>query len=149
MIEFICLPFSKLSLEQLYDIMVLRQEVFVVEQDCPYLDADGKDQLSWHLMGYDEQRQLVAYTRLVPKGISYENYVSIGRVANAETVRGKGVGKQLMKESIVWSQKLFPRESIKISAQSYLLKFYTELGFQAVGEEYMEDNIPHTAMIKK
>ncbi|MFK7933989.1 MAG: GNAT family N-acetyltransferase [Saprospiraceae bacterium] len=147
MITYSCLSFSELSLQQLYALMALRQQVFVVEQDCPYLDADGKDQLSHHLLGYDEDGDLVAYTRMVPPGISYEKYASIGRVVNAEKIRGKGVGKLLMQTTIHCVRRLYPNAPIKISAQSYLLKFYTELGFDAVGEEYLEDNIPHTAMI--
>ncbi len=146
MINWLCCPFDKLSLQQLYDIMVLRQEVFVVEQDCPYLDADGKDQASWHLMAYQGD-DLVAYTRIVPQGVSYEHYVSIGRVVNSEKVRGQGIGQELMQRSIQECHSLFGEQKIKISAQVYLLRFYTNLGFQAVGEEYLEDGIPHTAMI--
>ena len=145
-LNYICPSFNELSLQQLYDIMVLRQEVFVVEQDCPYLDADGKDQMSHHLMGYLDG-QLVAYTRLVPKGISYENYISIGRVITAQSVRRDGYGKGLMKRSIEQIRKLYGEQDIKISAQCYLLKFYKGLGFQPIGEEYLEDDIPHIAMI--
>lgn len=148
MIEWSCIPFEELSLQQLYDTMALRQLVFVVEQDCPYLDADGKDQASWHMMGYKNE-ELVAYSRVMPKGISYEKYCSIGRVVTAQSVRREGVGKTLMEHSISWCKKLFPAEGVKISAQSYLLKFYQSFAFQPVGEEYMEDGIPHTAMILK
>jgi len=146
--EIICLPFQELTLDQLYAIMQLRQEVFVVEQDCPYLDADGKDQNSYHLMIWDENN-LAAYTRLVPKGISYEQYVSIGRVVNQKDYRGKGIGKTLMEASISWCQKLFPKEDIKISAQCYLEKFYTALGFIDIDKKYLEDGIPHMAMVWK
>jgi len=145
-LEYICPPFNELSLQQLYDIMVFRQEVFVVEQDCPYLDADGKDQMAHHLMGYLDG-QLVAYTRLLPKGGSYENYISIGRVITAQSVRRDGYGKGLVKRSIQEIRTLYGAFDIKISAQCYLLKFYKELGFQPVGKEYLEDNIPHIAMI--
>jgi ElaA protein len=148
MVNFFCKPFSEFSLEELYEVMALRQEVFVVEQDCPYLDADGKDQVCWHLLGYENDK-LVAYTRLVPVGISYEKYPSIGRVITAEKVRGRGVGIQLMKESIRHCEALFGKMSIKISAQCYLLKFYNSLGFKGIGEEYLEDGIPHVAMIRK
>ncbi len=148
MVNYTCKAFSELTLDQLYAIMVLRQEVFVVEQDCPYLDADHKDQDSYHLMGWDENNNLVAYTRLVPKGISYENYISIGRVITSQLVRRQGVGIELMNKSIEKIRELFgEREPIKISAQVYLLRFYNSLGFQEKGEEYMEDGIPHTAMI--
>lgn len=138
--------FQELSLNELYEIMVLRQIVFVVEQDCPYLDADGKDQKSFHLLGYDEDEDLVAYARLVPKGISYEDAVSIGRVVNGSKVRGKGVGKQLMEIAIKETKRLFGNEKISISAQCYLQQFYENLGFQMVGESYLEDDIPHVKM---
>ncbi len=148
MVNYICKPFNELTLDQLYAIMVLRQEVFVVEQDCPYIDADNKDQDSYHLMGWNEENQLVAYTRLVPKGISYEDYISIGRVITSKLVRKQGVGIELMKKSIDKIRELFgTNEPIKISAQVYLLRFYNSLGFKEKGEEYLEDGIPHTAML--
>ncbi len=142
---FFCRPFSQLSLDQLYAIMVIRQEIFVVEQDCPYLDADGKDQESWHLMGFDEGK-LAAYTRLVPQGLSYPEYVSIGRVVVAMDSRGKGYGKILMEESIRRCRDVFGEQAIKISAQSHLEAFYRSLGFEPTGAEYLEDGIPHMAM---
>lgn len=148
MVNYICKQFKDLSLEELYAIMVLRQEVFVVEQDCVYLDADGKDQIAWHLMGY-ENEALVAYTRLVPAGVSYEKYPSIGRVITTEKVRGKGIGVKLMQESIRHCEALFGKNPIKIGAQVYLLKFYNSLGFERVGKDYLEDGIPHLAMIRK
>ena len=144
--DIICLPFNKLSLDQLYAVMRLRQEVFVVEQDCPYLDADGKDQESEHLMIF-EKGELVAYTRLVPPGISYINYSSIGRVVNSKKFRGEGLGKKLMEQSIQECLRLFPNHPIKISAQCYLEKFYKELGFKDLGSRYDEDGIPHMGMI--
>ena len=144
--QFYCIPFYSLNLEQLYDIMRLRQQVFVVEQDCPYLDADGIDQDSLHVMGYQNE-ELVAYTRLVPKGISYDNYASIGRVITTQAIRGKGIGKELMEVSIQQLFQHFGKQTIKISAQSYLLRFYEDLGFHSTGKEYLEDNIPHTAML--
>ncbi|MEO0339321.1 MAG: GNAT family N-acetyltransferase, partial [Bacteroidota bacterium] len=127
----------------------LRQAVFVLEQDCPYIDADGKDQASWHLCGRDQEGILVAYTRIVPKGISYADHVSIGRVITSQSVRQMGVGRVLMEETIAACGYLFGKEAIKISAQSYLIKFYQSLGFERIGEEYLEDGIPHLAMIKK
>ncbi len=148
-IWFSYLPFQELSLQQLYQIMQLRQEVFVVEQNCPYLDADGKDQVGYHLMGQDTNSQLMAYTRLLPKGISYEQYVSIGRVVTSPKTRGTGIGKLLMQESLKAIEALFPATDIKISAQCYLIKFYESFGFQTVGESYLEDDIPHIAMIRK
>ena len=145
--NFDCYAFEELTLVQLYKIMKLRQEVFVVEQNCPYLDADDKDQESFHLVSWDKQGAAVAYVRLLPKGVSYEKYASIGRVVTSKSIRGSGGGKKLMQEALVWSEKLFPGAPLKISAQSYLLKFYRELGFQPVGEEYLEDDIPHWAMV--
>lgn len=147
MLQYFCYRFQDLSLEQLYEIMALRQMVFVVEQDCPYLDADGKDYDCWHLFGKDELGKILSYTRLVPEGISYEKYVSIGRVVTSEKLRGQGAGKELMVKSIEWCKKLFPEKKIKISAQCYLDKFYTDLGFAKTGEYYDEDNIPHMGMI--
>lgn len=138
--------FEELSLSELYEIMVLRQVVFVVEQNCPYVDADGKDQLSFHLLGYDDNEDLVAYARLLPKGISYKDAVSIGRVVNSSKVRGKGVGKQLMEIAIQETKRLFGNEKITISGQCYLQEFYENLGFEIIGESYLEDDIPHFKM---
>lgn len=148
MIQFHCLFFDELTLTQLYDAMALRQSVFVVEQNCPYLDADGKDVSSWHVLGYDDNSgRLVAYTRLLPKGLTYVDYASIGRVLTAPSVRGQGTGRRLMLESLRQAKRLFGEVPIKISAQSYLIQFYRELGFVPVGEEYLEDGIPHMGML--
>ena len=154
MIEFTYKPFAELTVYELYDIMALRQEVFVIEQNCPYLDADGKDLKGWHLMGrhiFDENTEgvLVVYTRLLPKGVSYDDYASIGRVVSSASVRGSGAGKILMQKSIAMMEQLFPNDPVKIGAQTYLLKFYESLGFESTGEEYLEDDIPHTTMILK
>jgi ElaA protein len=145
--KYSCLPFKDLNVNELYEIMALRQEVFIVEQNCPYLDTDGKDLHSWHLMGRNEAGKLIAYTRLLPVGISYPDYASIGRVVSAPLVRGSGAGKHLMQKSIEMCLYLFNQAPIKIGAQSYLLRFYESLGFQSTGEEYLEDGIPHTKMI--
>lgn len=146
MLSFSCLPFDQLTPYELYDIMALRQEVFVVEQNCPYLDADGKDLHSWHLMGRDVQGKLICYTRLLPEGLSYDGYVSIGRVVSSPAARGAGAGKILIRRSIDMCRHLFGNQPIKIGAQTYLLKFYARFGFQSTGEEYLEDGIPHTKM---
>lgn len=148
-LHFHCLHFRQLALKELYDLLQLRQEVFVVEQDCPYLDADGKDQASYHLLGYDKKEQLQAYTRLVPRGVSYPDYASIGRVITSQHIRRTGMGKLLMQESIKWAAGLFPDTPLKISAQCYLIDFYQGLGFKPVGEEYLEDDIPHIGMVKQ
>jgi len=147
MVTFTCIPFDDLSPHTLYEILALRLEVFSVEQNCPYQDCDGKDLQSWHLMGRDESGKLVCYTRLLPMGVAYDDYVSIGRVVSAPTARGTGVGKVLMAESIKMCRQLFGNQVIKIGAQTYLLKFYEGFGFQSTGEEYLEDGIPHTKMI--
>ena len=145
---FNCLPFQKFSLNELYDVMALRQEVFVVEQNCPYLDADGKDPDCYHLLGYEANGQLVAYTRLIPPGLVYEHYAAFGRVVTSPIVRGKGFGRLLMDATLEWIQQLYGNHPVKISAQSYLIPFYESYCFSKVGEPYLEDNIPHVAMVK-
>jgi ElaA protein len=138
--------FNDLTQHELYEIMQLRQEVFVVEQNCPYLDADGKDVYGYHLMGKDDQHELQCYTRLLPEGISYSGFVSIGRVINSSKIRGKGFGKELMHISIQQIKELYPGLPIKIGAQAYLKKFYESFGFIDLGTPYLEDNIPHILM---
>lgn len=139
--------FDELTPYQLYAILQLRNEVFVVEQNCVFQDADDKDQSSWHLMGFDDNK-LVAYTRLVPPGMAYEE-PSIGRVVTSPLVRRFGAGRQLMQHSIDSVYNLFGYAQIKIGAQLYLKKFYESFGFEQVGEEYLEDGIPHIYMIKQ
>ncbi|MDF1694747.1 MAG: GNAT family N-acetyltransferase [Saprospiraceae bacterium] len=148
MLHFECIPFYKLTLDQLYEILKLRQEVFVVEQNCPYLDTDDKDQVSYHILGKDDHGVLQAYTRIVPPGVSYEGYSSIGRVITSEAIRGKKMGNPLMQFSIDHCEKQWPQHAIKLSAQTYITKFYANLGFKTVGQEYLEDDIPHIAMIR-
>lgn len=145
---FKCLPFNQLDIFQLYKIMALRQEVFVVEQNCPYLDADGKDLKGWHLLGLSTENQIVAYARLLPKGISYPDYPSIGRIATSAVARGTGAGRALVQEALLECNRLFGNEPIKIGAQLYLLKFYQSFDFESVGEEYLDDGIPHIEMIR-
>lgn len=147
MLQFSCIPFDLLTAGELYQIMALRQEVFVVEQNCPYLDADGKDLHAWHLMARDGEGCLLAYTRLLPEGVSYPGYTSIGRVVSAPAARGTGAGREIVRRSIAMCRHLFGETPIKIGAQSYLLAFYSSLGFRSTGEEYLEDGIPHTKMI--
>jgi len=142
-------PFAALTLDELYEAMVLRQEVFVVEQNCPYLDADGKDQHGWHLLGRDDTGRLVAYVRIFPAGVSYPEYPSIGRVVTSPSVRGKGYGRELMEVAIETLYGLFGPSPIKIGAQQYLQEFYESLGFRSTGEEYLEDGIPHVRMVRE
>jgi len=136
-------PFKELTSLELYKILKLRSEIFVIEQNCVYQDLDDKDIAAYHLLG-SEKGKLIAYSRVLGPGVSYSNYSSIGRVCNN---RHLGLGKILMEEAIRKCNELFPMYSIKISAQSYLLKFYADLGFEKIGEEYLEDQIPHIAMI--
>ena len=147
-LHYYCLPFHQLSTREFYALMALRQEVFVVEQSCPYLDADGKDIPAHHLLGYNEEGQLLAYSRLLPKGVSYEAYPSFGRVATAPSIRGKGRGRELMEKTLEWMERLYGEQVVKISAQSYLIPFYESLGFHTVGKQYLEDNIPHVGMVR-
>jgi len=137
--------FRELRIDTLYQIMVARQEVFVVEQNCPYLDADGFDDKALHLCGF-WNGELVAYSRLFAPNIKYAE-ASIGRVLTTKPIRRKGIGKQLMTEAIAYCHQLFPGASIRISAQSYLESFYGELGFVPVSDEYLEDGIPHHEML--
>jgi ElaA protein len=146
MIEWTCKKFTDLSPSELYEIMKLRAAVFVVEQKCAYQDADGKDSNAHHVMGYDEQKSLIAYSRILPAGVSY-NEPSIGRVVSATNYRGKGIGKELMKETMRALKTMYGNVPVRISAQCYLLKFYTDLNFKIVGNEYLEDNIPHCEML--
>jgi ElaA protein len=145
MITWICKPFNELSLNELYAILQLRNEVFVVEQNCVFQDADNKDQPSFHLMGW-HQSALMAYTRLVPPGLSYEE-PSIGRVVTSITARGSGIGRRLMQESISECRKLFGNRVIRIGAQLYLKEFYASLGFIPTGGIYPEDGIDHIQML--
>lgn len=138
--------FHDLTNRQLYEILQLRQIVFVVEQDCPYLDCDDKDQEAYHICLVKDD-QLIAYTRVLGPGISYENYASIGRVVNHPKFRKQGFGKSIMKASISFCKDQYPSKSIKISAQCYLDSFYQNLGFVPTGESYLEDGIPHQSMI--
>ena len=137
--------FDELTTAELYAILQLRNEVFVVEQNCPYQDADDKDQKSFHLMGWHGD-VLAAYARIIPAGISYTE-ASIGRVVTSLKYRGAGAGKQLMQLSISKTLDVFKTHTIKIGAQLYLKKFYEGLGFEQSSEQYLEDNIPHIEML--
>lgn len=143
-LKWIFKEFNELEAVELYAILKLRNEVFVVEQNCVYQDADDKDQRSWHFAGWDG-KNLVAYTRIIPPGVAYPE-ASIGRVVTSPKYRKTGAGRILMQESIskVFSQ--FNCSKIKIGAQVYLTKFYESLGFLKSGNEYLEDGIPHIEM---
>ena len=139
--------FDELTIHELYQILRLRSEVFVVEQDCVYQDVDNKDQKALHVIGLKGD-EVVAYTRIFKPGDYFDN-VSIGRVVVRQDQRKYGLGKQIMLATMAAIDQRFPNKPIEISAQSYLLKFYTDLGFSAFGEEYLEDGIPHRRMLKK
>ncbi len=147
-LEWSCKGFYELSLDELYEILFLRQEVFVVEQDCPYIDADGKDQKSLHLAARLDGK-LVAYTRLLPTGYYYDDAAAIGRVITAASVRKHGYGVELMERSVSEIHKRFNNPRIRLSGQCYLKKFYRKFGFEEVGEEYLEDGIPHIEMVRE
>ncbi|KGP63209.1 acetyltransferase [Legionella norrlandica] len=137
-------PFSELTAQQLYGILALRADVFIVEQHCPYLDPDGKDLFAMHLLGM-EYGSLAAYLRLFPP-TEIENYITFGRVVTARSARTKGYGKKLIHELLIYCDKNYPDIPIQCSAQNYLQKFYERFGFKAYGESYDEDGIPHIAM---
>jgi len=138
--------FNQLTLTTLYDLLQLRSEVFVVEQDCVYQDIDGKDKKALHVLGYKEEK-LVAYTRLFKAGDYFEE-ASVGRVVVSENERKHKYGNDIMKASITAINSYYKTDTILISAQTYLKRFYNSLGFFEIGEEYLEDGIPHIKMKK-
>jgi ElaA protein len=141
--------FKELNTTELYQILQLRNAVFIVEQNCPFQDLDDKDFQCYHLIGFDtDSQRIVAYTRIVPAGISYEE-ASIGRVVTSPSARGGGVGKVLMQKSIELLEELFGGVPIRIGAQYYLKKYYESFGFQQVGEIYLEDGIEHITMLRQ
>jgi ElaA protein len=148
-----CKSFNDLSNEELYDIFRLRQEVFVVEQNCPYQDADGKDLKSLHVQGHltpgpspTGEGSLIAYARIVLPGVSYRE-VSIGRVVTSPKARRTGAGKMLMQKTMDYIKTEVGNVPIRIGAQLYLQKFYEGFGFVREGAEYLEDGIPHIIML--
>jgi ElaA protein len=145
-IQWLLKKFEELTPYQLYAILQLRSEVFVVEQNCVFQDADDKDQSSYHLMGFDNNK-LIAYTRLVPPGKIYEQ-ASIGRVVTSPSARRLGAGKELMKQSIDAVYNLFGVQPVKLGAQLYLKQFYGLFGFEQASDVYLEDGIEHIYMIK-
>ena len=139
--------FQELTVDELYALLKLRSEVFVVEQNCVFLDQDDKDQKCHHLLLYSGD-ELVGYSRLVPAGLSYPE-MAIGRVITSASARGKGYGRVLMELSIDYCHKLFGVGDIRLGAQTYALGFYASLGFVADGEVYDEDGIEHIEMVRK
>jgi ElaA protein len=144
-IHWICKPFEALTPEALYQALRLRSEVFVVEQTCPYLDEDNRDQASLHLLGWLGPL-LAAYVRILPPGLAFKE-LSIGRVVTSPLVRRKGFGVVLMREAIGRAWQAFGKQDIRIGAQNYLLDFYSSLGFRQVSDIYLEDDIEHIEML--
>lgn len=149
MITWQCLPFSQLNTQQLYQLLQLRVDVFVVEQTCPYPELDDKDHQSGvhHLLGYQNDK-LIACARLLPAGISYPS-VSIGRVATAAQARGQGLGHQLLQQALHYCQQYWPNANIEIGAQAHLEAFYQQYGFTRTSDSYLEDGIPHIDMLRR
>lgn len=144
MTQFIWKNFSDLTNDELYDLLALRSDIFVVEQHCAYLDPDDKDKYALHLLGKDNQK-LVAYLRLfLPNDI--ENYLVFGRVVTSREARGQGQGKAMMSELVNYCEKHYPDIQIKCSAQNYLRNFYESFGFKTYTDVYDEDGIPHVGM---
>lgn len=144
-IHWLCLPFSELSVYQLFDVLKLRQDVFILEQACLYPDIDDKDKSSHHLLGYQDHR-LIAVLRILPPGVSFDE-PSIGRVVTDESVRKTGTGRKLMQQGIHMLHELYPGLAIKIGAQHHLKHFYASFGFKAVSAVYDEDGIDHIDML--
>ena len=145
-LSWVCKSFPELTNNELYDLLRLRSEVFVVEQQCIFLDMDYKDQQSWHLIGYDKNEN-AAYARLLPPGLAFAE-MSIGRVVTSPRARRNGLGRELMLQAISDCRILFGTHPIRIGAQLYLKKFYSSLGFETCSDIYLEDGIEHIEMLK-
>jgi len=140
--------YSKLTINEFHDLIQLRISAFVVEQNCPYQELDGKDKNSFHLIALNEHNHLVATARILPKGISYSNDVAIGRVVISPNYRMNKIGHQLMQECLNFIDSQFGAVSVRISAQKHLENYYAQHHFVSTGKEYLEDNIPHVEMLK-
>ena len=138
--------FQELSLEEFHDIIALRIQIFIIEQNCPYQEVDGKDKLAHHLFFKNEMDEIIAVTRILPQGISYEE-VAIGRVVVHEEYRGTGLGNQLMADSMNFVRDKYGDVPVRLSAQKHLENYYGNHGFKSTGKEYLEDGIPHVEML--
>ena len=147
--KWVCKKYKDLTLDEFHDILQLRVNVFVVEQDCPYPELDGKDKLAYHFFAFAEKypNQIIAYTRIFKPGDYYKS-AAIGRVVVHPDFRKHGLGYKLMENSITQIETLFHTKNIKIGAQTYLNNFYKSLDFKKVGEDYIEDGIPHIYMVR-
>ena len=144
--ESIFKKFDQLTNKEVYKILRSRSAVFVVEQNCVYQDMDDADPLAIHQLIWKDE-QLIAYARILPPG-SYFEQLSIGRILTASIIRGQKYGHLLMKEAIAYCNEQYPHQPIKLSAQQYLIEFYRSHGFETIGKGYLEDGIPHIAMIR-
>ena len=147
MLEFKSYTFNQLTTQQLHDLMRLRIDVFVVEQDCPYPEIDGRDLDATHILGTDND-EIVAYTRILPAGSVFPE-VSFGRVVVAQSHRGKSLGHDLLKFTLATIEAEHGNIPVRISAQVYLVGYYQQYGFEIAGEEYLEDGLPHIDMLRK
>lgn len=147
-VEWFIKQFAELTSIELYEILQLRQAVFVVEQTCPYLDADGADTHAYHLYARNAQGAIVAYARLFLPSADAP-YSRIGRVISASSVRGQGLGRELMRKAIEWCEQQAPTAPIRLGAQVYLRRFYRDFGFREISAEYLEDDIPHVDMERR
>jgi ElaA protein len=143
-----CASLDELSPRQLYSILKARCEVFISEQQCIYNDIDGKDLASLHLIAWDNTNEVAAYLRILGPDTTYPE-PSIGRVLSTAKFRGTGIGRQLIHEGLKHLETHYPNQTVRISAQHYLLDFYSSFGFEAVSEEYLEDDIPHIEMLRQ
>ena len=142
-----CLRLEQMQPLSLHRMLRARQQVFSVEQQCIYLDPDEADEASWHLCAWAPGLQLMACARIVDPGVKYPE-ASIGRVITAQAARGTGLGRELLRRAIAHASRQHPGLALRISAQSYLVRFYGDFGFRVVGEAYLEDGIPHTEMLR-
>lgn len=139
-------PFEELSTSELYDILMQRCDIFVVEQSCPYPEVDGADRQAWQLFGCDEEGRIAASMRILKPGVTYDS-LAMGRVAVASECRGHGYAREMMERAIYFALNVLGEDTIKIGAQDYLTGFYESLGFRRISEVYLEDGIPHVDMV--
>ncbi len=145
--EWFIKKFNELSLDEFHDILQLRIDIFVVEQNCPYPELDSKDKIAFHLFCKNKKGKIIAYTRFF-KGGDYYTEATLGRVVVHQNYRNQKLGEKLLKKTLLEMEKVFGKVTIKIGAQKHLKKFYNTFGFQQIGEGYIEDGIPHIYMIK-
>ncbi len=144
--QWILKKFHDLTIDEFHDILQLRINIFVVEQNCPYPELDDKDKIAFHLFGINKENKIIAYTRIFKPGDYYKE-AAFGRVAVHQDYRNQKIGFQLVEQSIIETHKLFGNTDIKIGAQTYLNNFYQSFGFHQIGEDYIEDGIPHIHML--